>query len=141
VILALLLAANAETAWKIEAMNAAERAQNAPKDAVCERTLATAYILHMTKPDLVHKTGDKADFYHVVLGPSDGKEKPGVVFDLAYVYDRKNGELVGARVTRLPDKWVLAFAEANKIIVSDPTGCIYELDTKNPFAAKAIARK
>ncbi len=129
-----------EASWKREAMLRAERIQEADATNPCERMLTTAFVLHLSKPELVHKANDRAEFFHVSISASAAKNKDAPVFDLAYVYDRRTSELVGARVTRLPDKWILAFLESDKILVHEPAGCVYELDVKQPFAARASSR-
>jgi hypothetical protein len=122
-----------QTTWKAHALEAGERLQAANNP--CEKALQTAFVLHVTKPELVQKQNPKAEFMHVVL--TTGKDD---AFDLAYVYDRSKDELVGARLTSLPKQWVIAFADADKLLVSDNKGCVYELDTKKPFAATAFTQ-
>jgi hypothetical protein len=135
-IIVLLTVAPTKTviAWKSHAMSAGERLQQA-KDP-CDKALQTAYVLHLTKPELVQKQNSKAEFMHLVLAAQKDE-----AFDLAFVYDKSKDELVGARVTALPKQWVIAFAEADKILVSDHKGCVYELDTKKPFASTVFTQK
>jgi hypothetical protein len=128
-----------QTAWRSQALTGAARLQELQKDtspeAKCESALHTAYVLHLTKPELVEKVNEKAEFMHVVL-----QVDPKSAFDLAYIYDRSKDELVGARVNALPAKWVIAFAESDRILVSDTTGCVYDLDTKKPFAGRVFKK-
>ena len=121
-----------QTSWRSQALTAAARLQELQKDrsaeAKCESTWHTAFVLHVTKPELVEKVNEKAEFMHIVL-----QVDPKSAFDLTYIYDRSKDELVGARVTSLPNKWVIAFAESDRILVSDTTGCVYDFNLKKPF--------
>ncbi|MDA8339002.1 MAG: hypothetical protein M0Z70_06860 [Nitrospiraceae bacterium] len=102
---------------------------------MCGIMLEAAYAMHIAAPEVVYKTDEKHEFYHIVL--SAGED----VFDLVYVYT-EDGKHVATRIDRLPKKWQLImapfFPEGLSLLI--PDGCVIVFNLKDPFLSTVEAK-
>ncbi|GEM_PF-7021157 len=134
------------TLWKARALEAGEKLKKletelkkiptkeqekkTPKyrKLMCEIMLEASYAMHIAAPEVVHKTDENYEFYHIVLNAGED------VFDLVYVYT-KDGKHMATRIDRLPKKWQLImapfFPERLSLIITD--GCVIVFNLKDPF--------
>jgi len=136
------------TLWKARALESADRLKDlqarlnkvsksdwnskAASKLRCEVMLETAYALHVTSEETVHKTDNQLDFFHIML--SGGKEAG--LFDIMYIYSSK-GELLGTRIDMLPKDWQLIFLAPiiGKMQILLPKGsCLFQFNLEDPFA-------
>lgn len=110
---------------------------SAPTPLKCSVALETALIVALTDG---HVIDEKTEEFHVFIRARREKE----YLDVGYIYNRR-GALVGTAVARLPAEWVVGLqpgeANANKLIVTTDKefGCIFEFNSADPFASKAVA--
>lgn len=87
-----------------------------------------------------HESADAGEEFHIIIRARREKE----YLDVAYAYNQR-GALLGTAVARLPAEWVVGFqpgeAHFNKFMITTDKefGCIFDLDSADPFASKAVA--
>jgi|HubBroStandDraft_1064217.scaffolds.fasta_scaffold37191_3 hypothetical protein len=103
----------------------------------CPVALESALAVALT--DGHFKGADDNEDFHLIFH-GQGKD----YLDLSYSYN-KRGALLMAAIHKLPAEWAVGFqpgeVNINKLIITtdDKTGCIFEFDSTDPFASKAVA--
>jgi hypothetical protein len=96
----------------------------------CQVMLESAYASHIALEDIVHKTDQDMEFFHLMLGAG----KDNGLFDLVYVYLRD--QLVATRIDLLPKGWRLLYIGGQSVQLLLPEGCIFHFHLREPFAAQ-----
>jgi hypothetical protein len=110
-----------------------------PRSIGCPVALESALAVALTD---AHFTNDSNEDFHLVFHGTTEKE----YLDVSYTYNRR-GALVMTAIHRLPTGWTVGFqsgeASLNKfmLVTDDATGCIFEFDSTDPFASKAVAQQ
>ena len=85
-----------------------------------------------------HFVNAKNEDFHLIFN-APGKQN---YLDVSYTYN-EHGVLVVTSIRRLPDGWSIGLQPGGAgrfiVITDDATGCLYEFDSRDPFASQAFA--
>jgi hypothetical protein len=110
-----------------------------PRAIACPVALESALVTALTEGHLTK--GGQEEFHLIVRGQREQE-----YLDVSYSYSR-GGALRLTGILKLPTGWSVGFqpGEANfskfLVVTDDSTGCIFEFDSADPFASKAVAQQ
>ena len=107
-----------------------------PRSIGCPVALESALVVALTDAHVTE--GGKEEFHLIIHG-----EREEEYLDVSYSYNQR-GALLLTGIHKLPTGWQVGFqsgeVNVNKFIVvtGDTMGCIFEFDSADPFASKAV---
>ena len=143
------IAQTSSTTWKARAFKAGEKLKllesklkgipesqwdsKEAKFTKCEVMLESAYALHVTMEDVVHKVDNNVEAFHIVLSGGDAG-----AFDIAYLLSMPSQEPIATRIDRLPKGWQLFFLAPGFVQVNVPNACVFNFELNRPFTASVL---
>ena len=126
----------------MQRLKSAAEGADSNKPGAVPRPIACAVALETALGEAVidaHFTSGANEDFHLIFNAPNKQ-----YLDVSYTYNQR-GFLLLTGIHKLPDRWRVGFqtgeANANKFLVltDDKTGCIYEFDSSDPFASRAVA--
>ena len=120
---------------RLESLGPDEWKSTQGKDLRCKIMLESAFLLHFTFADTVHKHGGKngseSEWFKIILSAGEGEW-----FELIYAYEKPSGNLIATKVVSLPKGWEL-FLVPSGLMVLIPDFGQFAFHATNPFFAMA----